>query len=115
LEELLAGKTLPDVEGGYEETDWVKTSYIQDITLGYGEVIQEIRESASGTVRTAYTYGLERISALETAAGGSLKTEYLYNAHGSVVQKITGDTIESMSYTPFGEQVGRKVGGYGYI
>ncbi|MDR1598533.1 MAG: hypothetical protein LBS11_01425 [Oscillospiraceae bacterium] len=61
----MEGKTLPDNEKVNDESDWAKTGLFQDITLGYGEVIQEVRESANGTVRTAYTYGLARISALE--------------------------------------------------
>ena len=102
LEEMLAGKTLAGIEKTGEEsihgvdTGWVKTRYIQDMTLGYGEVIEEIRQSASGTARTAYTYGLERISEIEQSTGrrssddaSSLKTAYVYDVRGSVIQRVT--------------------------
>ncbi|GHU83103.1 hypothetical protein FACS1894196_2460 [Clostridia bacterium] len=128
LEEVLAGKRLVGGEGVGTESDnaeWVKTVYIQDITLGYGEVLEEVHNDGS---RTAYTYGLERISAVTTGIGTlpnaanntanrTLKTAYVYDGRGSVAQTISDIGTTSLRYTPFGEQIGNgstKVSGYTY-
>lgn len=62
-----------------------------------------------------------------------MKTQYVYDVRGSVIQTVTGKvskhiaeetevpnaplpsfTVQSHSYTPFGEQIDEKVSGYGY-
>ena len=77
-----------------------------DITLPYGQLLTE----TTGTNTTAYTYGLERISALN----GSLKTQYVYDGRGSVAQAIANSGVQSFAYTPFGEMVGSKKTGFGF-
>ena len=121
-------------EDGYSETysynanrllrtvttsDNLTTALTWDILYGDGVVIAENRNGAS----TNYTYGLERISALS----GNSRTEYLYDGRGSVAAELNynkawftlggglgkSDVI-SKSYTPFGEQIGEAVSGFGY-
>ena len=72
---------------------------------------------------TNYTYGLERIS----AQTGNRKTEYIYDGRGSVAEEVSYNNawytfggafskkdVISKSYTPFGEQIGEQVSGFGY-
>ena len=72
---------------------------------------------------TNYTYGLERIS----AQTGNRKTEYVYDGRGSVAAEVSYNNawytfggafskkdVISKSYTPFGEQIGEQVSGFGY-
>ena len=72
---------------------------------------------------TNYTYGLERIS----AQTGNRKTEYVYDGRGSVAAEVSYNNawytfggafskkdVTSKSYTPFGEQIGEAVSGFGY-
>ncbi len=74
-------------------------------------------------VETNYTYGLERIS----AQTGNRKTEYVYDGRGSVAAEASYNNawytfcgafskkdVISKSYTPFGEQIGEQVSGFGY-
>ena len=95
------------------------TSLTWDILYGDGVVISE----TTGKKTTDYTYGLERIS----AQTGSNRTEYIYDARGSVAAEVSYNnawytfggtlgwkTITSKSYTPFGEQIGEAVSGFGY-
>ncbi len=95
------------------------TNLTWDILYGDGVVISE----TTGKKTTDYTYGLERIS----AQTGSNRTEYIYDARGSVAAEVSynnawytfGGTlgwknISSKSYTPFGEQIGEAVSGFGY-
>ena len=95
------------------------TSLTWDILNGDGVVLSE----TTGKTTTNYTYGLERISALT----GSNRTEYVYDARGSVAAEVSYNnawytfggtlgwkTITSKSYTPFGEQIGEKTSGFGY-
>ena len=79
--------------------------------------------SFDGFNTTTYTYGLERISAIT----GSTRTEYVYDGRGSVVAEVSYNcawytfggglakkNVTSKSYTPFGEQIGEAVSGFGY-
>ena len=74
-------------------------------------------------VETNYTYGLERIS----AQTGNRKTEYIYDGRGSVAAEVSYNNswytlggalskkaVTTKSYTPFGEQIGEAVSGFGY-
>ena len=95
------------------------TSLTWDILYGDGVVISE----TTGKNTTDYTYGLERISSLT----GSTRTEYIYDARGSVAAEVSYNNawytfggmlawknVTSKSYTPFGEQIGETVSGFGY-
>ena len=95
------------------------TSLTWDSLYGDGVVISE----TTGKNTTDYTYGLERISSLT----GSTRTEYIYDVRGSVAAEVSYNnawytfggtlgwkTITSKSYTPFGEQIGEAVSGFGY-
>lgn len=77
----------------------------------------------SGGEATDYLYGLERIAALN----GKNKTEYAYDGRGSVAAELrytdawytlggalSKADVTSKSYTPFGEQIGEAVSGFGY-
>ena len=104
---------------GSVTTPEATTTLTWDILYGDGVVISE----TTGKKTTNYTYGLERISALT----GSNRAEYIYDARGSVAAEVSynnawytfGGTlgwknISSKSYTPFGEQIGEAVSGFGY-
>ena len=117
LEGLLGGKRLARIEEGGDVADtdeWVKTRYIQDVTQAYAQVLVEIGEES----RTAYAYGLERLSTVETGTEGTLKTTYgyVYDGRGSVAQVVGDDAVTSMQYTAFGMPIGEgaSVSGYGY-
>ena len=93
----------------------VTTTLTYDILYGDGVVIQ----SAQNGETTRFVYGLERISAIS----GNTRTEYVYDARGSVAAEISystawyslaGKTVTSRSYTPFGEQLGEEASGFGY-
>ena len=103
-EEILSGKETKNADID-PSAEWVKTSYICDITASYYEVLTETTNGQT----TAYTYGAERLA----AHTGNTKTQYVYDGRGSVAQEI-GNGILSKSYTPFGEQLNSKVSGYGY-
>jgi RHS repeat-associated core domain len=112
LEAMLEGKILESIENDAEASNtdtWIRTSYIQDITQPYAQVLLE-KNSSSGDV--VYAYGVERLS----ATNGSLKIEYVNDVRGSVVQWVqNGNIAKSMKYTPFGEQLkDTAVAGYGY-
>ena len=78
MEETIAGKAneaQQQLENDMAEPnadEWVKTSYIVDITMPYGQVISE----TSGGNTTNYTYGMDRIDALNSQGG---KTQYVYD------------------------------------
>ena len=95
------------------------TTLTWDILYGDGVVIF----AAQNGQLTSYTYGLERIS----AKTGSTRTEYVYDGRGSVAAEVSYNdawytfggglarkTVTSKSYTPFGEQIGEAVSGFGY-
>ena len=95
------------------------TSFAWDILTGDGVVIS----AESGGDTTDYLYGLERIAALN----GKNKTEYAYDGRGSVAAELrytdawytlggalSNADVTSKSYTPFGEQIGEAVSGFGY-
>ena len=95
------------------------TSLTWDILMGDGVVISA---SINGE-ETNYTYGLERIS----AQTGNRKTEYVYDGRGSVAAEVSYNNawytfggafskkdVTTKSYTPFGEQIGEQVSGFGY-
>ena len=95
------------------------TNLTWDILYGDGVVISE----TTGKNTTNYTYGLERISTIT----GSNRTEYIYDARGSVAAEVSYNNawytfggmlawknVTSKSYTPFGEQIGETVSGFGY-
>ena len=95
------------------------TDLTWDILMGDGVVISA---SINGE-ETNYTYGLERISA-QTDNG---KTEYVYDGRGSVAAEVSYNNswytlggalskkaVTTKSYTPFGEQIGEAVSGFGY-
>ena len=80
---------------------------------------------------TQYEYGVERIAAYTAIDAESVKTQYVYDVRGSVIQAVTGGiisqiteattavspaapVIQSYAYTPFGEQIGTKAPGCGY-
>lgn len=125
MEEIIGGKEEPSVEDDDPDPadEWVKTSYIYDITMTYYEVLTE----ETNGVTKAYDYGIERISAITSDFWYNIKTAYVYDGRGSVAQSLTYDvswyTIQTplspvfsigKSYTPFGEQMGDKVLGYAY-
>ena len=72
--EAEADALLPDVD------EWVKTGYIYDVTMPYGQLLAETTESAT----TSYVYGLERVSALS----GTLKTQYVYDGRGVLRRRL---------------------------
>ena len=95
------------------------TTLTWDILYGDGVVIS----AAQNGQTTNYTYGVERISAIS----GSTRTEYVYDGRGSVAAEVSYNnawytfggglarkTVTSKSYTPFGEQIGETVSGFGY-
>ena len=95
------------------------TDLTWDILMGDGVVIA----ANTNGVETNYTYGLERIS----AQTGNRKTEYVYDGRGSVAAEVSYNNawytfggafskkdVISKSYTPFGEQIGEQVSGFGY-
>jgi RHS repeat-associated protein len=90
----------------------VKTSYIYDVTLPYGQLLTE----TTGSATTSYVYGLERIGAQR----GTLKTQYVIDGRGNVAQTVgqasntVVPNISSYVYTPFGEMIGQKTSGFGY-
>ena len=125
LEEIVEGKeeSSSDDDDPDPADEWVKTSYIYDITMPYYEVLTEEMDG----VTTAYDYGIERISAIKSDFWYNIKTAYVYDGRGSVAQEVSYDiswyTIQtpfspifniSKSYTPFGEQLGEKTSGYGF-
>jgi len=125
LEEIVSGKAMPSDEDDDPDPadEWVKTSYIYDITMPYYEVLTEETDG----VTKAYDYGIERISAITSDFWYNVKTAYVYDGRGSVAQEVSNDiswyTIQtplspvfniSKSYTPFGEMLGYKTSGYGY-
>jgi len=104
MEEMLQGRAIDAAEPSVDE--WVKTSYIYDITLPYGQLLAETTEKGT----TSYVYGLERICALNS----TLKTQYVYDGRGSVAQAVMDGTILSMAYSPFGEMLSGKQTGFGF-
>ena len=91
--------------------------------MPYYEVLAE----ETNGVTTAYDYGIGRISAITSDFWYNIKTAYVYDGRGSVAQTLVSDIswytinglfapafVASKSYTPFGEQLGDKVSGYGY-
>ena len=99
-------------------TDEGTTSFAWDILTGDGVVIS----AESDGEATDYLYGLERIAALN----GKNKTEYAYDGRGSVAAELrytdawytlggalSNAEVTSKSYTPFGEQIGEAVSGFG--
>ena len=110
-----ANRLLSSITTGEDLT----TTLTWDILYGEGVVIG----AAQNGQATSYTYGLERISALS----GKIRTEYAYDGRGSVAAEISYNTawytfggllarknVTSMSYTPFGEQIGEATSGFGY-
>ncbi len=103
LEEMLQGKTLLDgennigVEKGTDSTEnngdkkesslKVTTDFLYDYTLPYGQLIQEKTTQGNTTSITQYTYGLERISAINSS--NQTKTQYVYDGRTSVAQTVT--------------------------
>ena len=95
----------------------VVTQYLYDYTLPYGQLLTETTDS----VTTAYTYGLDRLSAI---TGESAKQAYAYDGRGSValtvgtvaMQTPTAPlpTVQSYAYTPFGESIGAESSGFGF-
>ena len=94
------------------KTNTSTTTLTWDILTGDGVVISA---ENNGTV-TDYTYGLERIS----ANTGRARTEYVYDARGSVIGEVTKAGLLSKTavtvkaYTPFGEQIGEATSGFGW-
>ena len=95
------------------------TDLTWDILMGAGVVIS----ANTNGVETNYTYGLERIS----AQTGKTRTEYIYDGRGSVAAEVSYNNawytfggafskkdVTTKSYTPFGEQIGEAVSGFGY-
>jgi len=96
LEEMLQGKRLEERAAAVPDVDeWVKTSYIYDITLPYGQLLTETTHG----VTTAYTYGLERIAALN----GTLKTQYRYGHETGRFTSPEGTPFENRSLPPGSE------------
>ena len=102
---------------------WQVTSYIYDVTAPYYEVLAETTDGKT----TTYDYGVERIAAYSGGAWNAQKTEYVYDGRGSVAQEVSYNnswytfggkigkaSIGSKSYTPFGEQLGVAMSGYGF-
>ena len=113
-----------------EELEWATTEYLYDLTQEYYQVIQEKKTSKSDTSKTAYAYGLERIAGYSVEKTDITdKTSYVYDGRGSVVQAVVAPAagqktlsslpnmqvkVQSFSYAAFGEQMGRKISGFGY-
>lgn len=125
LEELLRGNIpgLPKVVEPAEETieegyEWATTEYLYDIVQEHYQVIQETTTNRTEHSAVSYSYGLERIAAYS----GDDKTTYIYDGSGSAAQSIgsswiNGDAhldIQSIIYTPFGEQLHTKVNEFTY-
>ena len=121
LEEALLGEKKLSANNAADE--WHTTRYTYDSTLSVPQVLTETTEN--GTVK--YEYGLERIAAYNSESGkDTVKTQYVYDAGGSVVQTVSQTLTEEMkastaapevasyAYTPFGEMLGEAVSGYGY-
>ena len=106
MEEMLQGKKLKEEAAAPDVDEWVKTSYIYDVTMPYGQMLTETTNAAT----TAYTYGLERIA----AHNGTLKTQYVYDGRGSVAQTVASNNVQGFAYTPFGEMLGSKKTGFGF-
>ena len=96
-------------------SEGVTSALTYDILYGDGVVIQ----SAQNGETTRFVYGLERVSAIS----GNTRTEYVYDARGSVAAEISystawyslaGKSVTSRSYSPFGEQLGEEASGFGY-
>ena len=110
MEEMLQGRAMDVAEPSVDE--WVKTSYIYDITLPHGQMLTETVDNGT----TAYTYGQERIA----AHNGTLKTQYVYDGRGSVAQTLammpsaSNPMVSSFAYTPFGEMLSGKQTGFGF-
>ena len=124
LPEVIAPHTASNPDEVEEGFEWATTEYLYDITQQYYQVIQESVTSKNGSTTTAYDYGRERIAAHNSET--NTKTSYVYDGRGSVVQAITVPTpgegitsslpsIQSFSYTAFGEQMGNvKASGFSY-
>ena len=125
FEEILSGKAVfaEDEDETDPADEWVKTSYIYDVTAPYYEVISEKTKDAV----TSYDYGIERISANFKNGLYDYKTAYVYDGRGSVALEATynaawavlGSWLMSVttlgkSYSPFGEMLEYKISGYGF-
>jgi len=83
------------------------------MTLPHGQILTE----TTGASTTAYTYGLDRLSA---ATSEGVTTRYVHDGRGSVAQAVVTvpnvsiPSVQSYAYTPFGEQIGLKASGFGY-
>ena len=100
------------------------TRYTYDVLQTYANVLTE---TVNGET-TAYEYGLERIAAYTGTDAEQVKTQYVYDVRGSVIETVTAKayrelseataapavTVQGYAYTPYGEQIGSKVSGYGY-
>ena len=86
-----------------------------------------LTETVNGKT-TAYEYGLERIAAYTGTDAEQVKTQYVYDVRGSVIETVTvraqrelseataapAITVQGYAYTPYGEQIGSKISGYTY-
>jgi RHS repeat-associated protein len=89
-----------------ETVGGVTTNYLVDTNnpTGYAQVVDE---SQSGTVARAYSFGLERISEVQTLNSVLTTSFYGYDGHGSVRQltNSAGAITDSYDYDAFGNLV----------
>ena len=107
----------PDPYANASTSDaWSTTTYVYDVTAPYYEVLSETTDN----IITAYEYGVEGIAAYTKHSLSTQKTDFVYDGRGSVAQTLTYNgswstcggalakkTVESFSYTPFGEILGK--------
>jgi RHS repeat-associated protein len=83
------------------------TRYVNDVNRSNTQVLSEY--SASGTLKTKYTYGNERLSTSNAAVSGILgnmdSAYYISDGRGSVAALLGagGEVLTAYSYGPFGE------------
>ena len=87
-------------------TSGVTTQYlIDDLSpTGYPQVVEEL---VNGQVRREYTYGLERISELQTVNGAPSASFYQYDGRGTVrlLTNSAGAVTDSFEYDAFGNLI----------
>lgn len=100
---------IPDVYTGYRYGDTYElTRYVNDVNRQHTEVLMEY--TAAETVKTKYTYGLERLSTSNAAASGArgqmVNASYIPAGNGSVSSLMSGGSaLLSYGYGPFGETI----------
>jgi RHS repeat-associated protein len=87
-------------------TGGVTTQYLTDdlSPTGYPQVVEEI---SGGAVQRTYTYGLERISELQTINNTPTVSFYQYDGRGTVrmLTDVSGAVTDTYEYDAFGNQI----------